>query len=87
MTIKPWRDVLASNASISIADAMQGEIDALRQLEKKLVSQRSQISMLQEENIRQWDELVALRNDAEQHESIIAIYLDKITRLKNEPLR
>lgn len=97
--IPRWKDAIAADKRLSIPDAMQQEIDALRSsnksevdalhttinaLQREVKYRCKDVEMLQQENIEQWDELVQLRNDAEQHEEIVAIYLNKITRLKNE---
>ena len=76
-----WRDAIKSNPSLSISDAMQTEIDELRSTTVRL---QKHIKLLQDENISQWDEIVALREDAKNHNAIVRIYLDKIERLEKQ---
>ena len=78
---RKWRDAIKSNPSLSISDAMQTEIDELR---STTVRQQKHLKVLQDENISQWDEIVALREDAKNHNAIVRIYLDKIERLEKQ---
>jgi len=78
---RKWRDAIKSNPSLSISDAMQTEIDELR---STTVRQQKHLKVLQDENITQWDEIVALREDAKNHNAIVRIYLDKIERLEKQ---
>jgi uncharacterized protein (UPF0335 family) len=50
----------------------------------ELARKKSHIKLLQQENKDQYDELVALRNDAKDHTAIVRIYLAKIDRLEAE---
>ena len=78
---RKWRDAIKSNPSLSISDAMQTEIDELR---STTVRQQKHLKVLQDENVTQWDEIVALREDAKNHNAIVRIYLDKIERLEKQ---
>lgn len=77
--ILPWKELLQLNAKLSIPEAMQAEIDGLRRLYN---SQLVELKLLRDENIEQWEELLTLRKDVAQHEDILQIYLNKVTRLK-----
>ena len=78
---RKWRDAIKSNPALSISDAMQTEIDELRGTTVRL---QKHIKVLQDENVTQWDEIVALREDAKNHNAIVRIYLDKTERLETQ---
>ena len=83
--IPAWKDALYKDPRLSIADAMQSEINALRksndELRKELGFHVQYVEMLQKENIEQWDEIVQLKDDAKDHDAIVRIYMAKAARL------
>lgn len=49
-----------------------------------MTNEQKHIKLLQAENTEQWDEILKLRAECDQHEEIVSIYMGKVERLKAE---